>query len=270
MSPTRNSFSGLKFSIEASVVVAAAYGARRDRPPGAPLGAGPEAAPEGPVAARPPPRPPAATVTTASTTAPAAATPSGTSQRGLIRTPGPGRGRAVGWARAAHVQWSSASASHGPVHPLRPADGPIGFAHRGARSERRRTRSRPSPWPWSWAPAAWRATPGSPPTAQVVLDHDGVTGPPWRRRPIAAQLAGGAPVPHSVAGRVVPRPWGPTSSCRSTSMTRPPLQPILNAADRAAARHRLWLVPRGPAAAGGLAKPGRRGPVGRVDGGRRA
>jgi hypothetical protein len=29
MSPTRNSFSGLKFSIEASVVVAAAYGARR-------------------------------------------------------------------------------------------------------------------------------------------------------------------------------------------------------------------------------------------------
>jgi glycerophosphoryl diester phosphodiesterase len=70
---------------------------------------------------------------------------------------------------------------------------PIGFAHRGARSERRENTID------AFARAlelganglesdAWVTTDGT-----VVLDHDGVVGPIWRRRAISVQIRSGLP-----------------------------------------------------------------------------
>ncbi len=83
-----------------------------------------------------------------------------------------------------------------PVRVLEAADQPklpIGFAHRGARSER------PDNTIEAFARAlelgatglesdAWITADGV-----VVLDHDGVTGPLWRRRAISAQARGDLP-----------------------------------------------------------------------------
>lgn len=70
---------------------------------------------------------------------------------------------------------------------LAPRRLPIGFAHRGARSERRENTID------AFARALELGAPGLESDAWlsadgvVVLDHDGVTGPPWRHRAISAQ-----------------------------------------------------------------------------------
>lgn len=68
-----------------------------------------------------------------------------------------------------------------------PARAPIAFAHRGARAVRRENtleafRHALVLGATGLESDAWITADG-----QVVLDHDGVTGPPWHRRPVAGQ-----------------------------------------------------------------------------------
>jgi glycerophosphoryl diester phosphodiesterase len=130
---------------------------------------------------------------------------------------------------------------HGYVHAPRPLPGrPIGFAHRGARAERRENTleafSRALELGASGLESdAWITADG-----QVVLDHDGVVGPPWRRRSIATQ-------PRAALPRHIPslaELYATVGSDFELSLdVKDPgaLEEILVAADGAAARGRLWL-----------------------------
>jgi glycerophosphoryl diester phosphodiesterase len=117
---------------------------------------------------------------------------------------------------------------------------PIGFAHRGARVER----------PENTLDAFWRArelgASGLETDAwitaegEVVLDHDGSTGPFWRRRPIASQRR--AALPGHIPSLVELYQRVGSDFELSVDVKDPAaLQPILAAADGAAARSRLWL-----------------------------
>ncbi len=123
--------------------------------------------------------------------------------------------------------------------PPRPRT-PIGFAHRGARAERRENTidafSRALELGASGLESdAWITAEG-----EVVLDHDGSTGPFWRRRPIAAQprpaLPGHIPSLVELYQRV-----GSDFELSLDVKDPAALEPILAAADGAAARARLWL-----------------------------
>ncbi len=123
---------------------------------------------------------------------------------------------------------------------------PIGFAHRGARAERREN-TLDAFWRARQLGAsglesdAWISAEG-----EVVLDHDGTTGPLWRRRPIAAQrraaLPGHIPSLAELYTRV-----GSDFELSLDVKDPAALQPILVAADGAAARDRLWLCYGDPA-----------------------
>ncbi len=127
------------------------------------------------------------------------------------------------------------------MHPHRPKPGePIGFAHRGARAERRENTldafSRALELGASGLESdAWITADGV-----VVLDHDGTTGPPWRRRPIAAQprasLPGHIPSLVELYERV-----GSDFELSLDVKDPAALPPILAAADGESARGRLWL-----------------------------
>ena len=127
------------------------------------------------------------------------------------------------------------------MHPLpRRSDGPIGFAHRGARSER------PENTLEAFARAlelganglesdAWITADG-----QVVLDHDGVAGRPWRRRPIAALSR--AALPSHIPSLAELYDTVGTDFELSLDVKDPAaLQPIVGVANRAEATARLWL-----------------------------
>jgi glycerophosphoryl diester phosphodiesterase len=130
---------------------------------------------------------------------------------------------------------------HGHVHAPRPLPGrPIGFAHRGARAERRENTleafSRALELGASGLESdAWITADG-----QVVLDHDGTVGPPWRRRSIAgrprAALPGHIPSLAELYATV-----GSDYELSLDVKDPAALEPILVAADGAAARARLWL-----------------------------
>jgi glycerophosphoryl diester phosphodiesterase len=126
------------------------------------------------------------------------------------------------------------------VHTPPRRDSPIAFAHRGARAERRENTIA------AFARAlelgatglesdAWMTADG-----QVVLDHDGVTGPPWRRRAIASTARSALPA-HIPS---LPELYERCGSAFELSLdVKDPagLRPILAAADAAGSRGRLWL-----------------------------
>jgi len=127
------------------------------------------------------------------------------------------------------------------VHPLprRPAR-PIGFAHRGARAER------PENTIEAFARAlelgatglesdAWLAADG-----QVVLDHDGVTGPPWRRRAVSAQVRSDLPS-HIPSLADLYEACGTAFELSLDVKDPAALPPILAVAGAASATERLWL-----------------------------
>jgi glycerophosphoryl diester phosphodiesterase len=130
---------------------------------------------------------------------------------------------------------------HGPVHSSPSRRGPaIGFAHRGALAERRENTldafGRALELGASGLESdAWLTADG-----EVVLDHDGRTGPLWGRRPIAAQpraaLPGHIPSLVELYQRV-----GSDFELSLDVKDPATLQPILAAADASAARDRLWL-----------------------------
>jgi glycerophosphoryl diester phosphodiesterase len=127
------------------------------------------------------------------------------------------------------------------VHPPPPLrDGPIGFAHRGARSER------PENTLEAFGRAlelganglesdAWITADG-----QVVLDHDGVWGRPWSRRPISA-------VPRAALPSHIPSlaelydTFGTDFELSLDVKDPAALQPIITVANQVAATGRLWL-----------------------------
>jgi glycerophosphoryl diester phosphodiesterase len=124
------------------------------------------------------------------------------------------------------------------VHP-RPSR-PIGFAHRGARAER------PENTLAAFSRAlelgatglesdAWITADG-----QVVLDHDGTTGGPWRRRPIATQ-------PRRALARHIPALAELYATCGTAFelsldvKDEAAVPGILALAEQAGAATRLWL-----------------------------
>ena len=293
MSPTRNSFSGLKFSIEASVVVVTANGARRRPGRGRPRCRRRRLAGRRMARRSRATSPASRQLTTASSHRPDDAPPPAAAARASAHArsrpmPPPGRpiGRPGGRASRSPPlvyaidqpnRWPSRSApsrapsaarstsplgQHGPVYSPRPRPGhPSGSPTGALAPNAARTPSRPSAGPWSWAPPGWRATPGSPPTGRSCSTTTAVTGPPWRRRPIAGPAPGGPP------GAIF-RPW---SSCTtsvgsdfelSLDVKDPAaLEPILAAADRRRGAGPAVAVPRRPRAcwpAGGRspARPG--------------
>lgn len=122
--------------------------------------------------------------------------------------------------------------------PLRPT--PIGFAHRGARAERRDNTLEAFALALELGASglesdAWLTGDGA-----VILDHDGVTGPIWRRKAISAQ-------PRSALPSHIPSLGELYSQCGSAfelslDVKDPAaLEGVLSAARRAGAAGRLWL-----------------------------
>lgn len=121
-----------------------------------------------------------------------------------------------------------------------PPPRPIGFAHRGARSERRDNTLE------AFARALELGSTGLESDAWItadgvaVLDHDGVTGPIWRRRAVSAQdrsvLPGHIPSLEELYAKCG------TGFELSLDVKDPAaLEPILEVARAAGAAERLWL-----------------------------
>lgn len=127
-----------------------------------------------------------------------------------------------------------------PSRPLPRSEEPIGFAHRGARAERRENTldafSRALELGASGLESdAWITADGV-----VVLDHDGATGPPWRRRRIAAQQR--AALPRHIPSLLELYEEVGSDFELSLDVKDPAaLESLLGAAQGAAARDRLWL-----------------------------
>jgi glycerophosphoryl diester phosphodiesterase len=123
-----------------------------------------------------------------------------------------------------------------PARPVRP----IGFAHRGARSER------PENTLEAFARAlelganglesdAWITADG-----HVALDHDGVIGRPWRRRPIASLAQADLP-PHIPSLADLYGQLGVTFELSLDVKDPAAMEAILDTARQAGATQRLWL-----------------------------
>lgn len=117
---------------------------------------------------------------------------------------------------------------------------PLGFAHRGARAERRENTleafSRALELGATGLESdAWLSADGL-----VVLDHDGVTGPIWRRRALSVQKRGALP-------RHMPSLAELYESCGtgfdlSLDLKDPgALEPVVETARRFGASERLWI-----------------------------
>jgi glycerophosphoryl diester phosphodiesterase len=130
---------------------------------------------------------------------------------------------------------------HGPVDPPPPRPGAaIGFAHRGGRAERRENtldafRRARELGVSGLESDAWITADG-----EAVLDHDGTTGPRWRRRMIAAQPRAALPghIPSLVE---LYKAVGADFELSLDVKDPAALEAVLAAADGAAARGRLWL-----------------------------
>jgi glycerophosphoryl diester phosphodiesterase len=127
------------------------------------------------------------------------------------------------------------------MHPLPPRAGePIGFAHRGGAAGRRENTLE------AFESALRRGATGLESDAwvtadgQVVLHHDGVTGPRWRRRPIAAQTRVELPGHVPGLGDLYER-CGRDFELSLDVKDRAALPAILATADAEGATGRLWL-----------------------------
>ena len=65
---------------------------------------------------------------------------------------------------------------------------PIAFAHRGARAVRRENTIEAFEYALVLGASGLESDVWLTSDGRAVLDHDGVTGPPWHRKPLAAQL----------------------------------------------------------------------------------
>jgi glycerophosphoryl diester phosphodiesterase len=129
---------------------------------------------------------------------------------------------------------------HGEVPTTPPPPRPIGFAHRGARAERREntidafTRALEL-GATGLESDAWLTADG-----MVVLNHDGTTGPIWRRRDISDQNRTALPG-HVPTLEQLYRKCG-TGFELSLDLKDPAaLAPILEVSEAAGATPRLWL-----------------------------
>jgi glycerophosphoryl diester phosphodiesterase len=127
------------------------------------------------------------------------------------------------------------------MHPLPPRAGePIGFAHRGGASGRRENtlgafESALRRGATGLESDAWLTADG-----QVVLHHDGVTGPLWRRQPIAARTRSELPA-HVPTLRDLYRHCGREFELSLDVKDRAALPAILAEAKDEGAAARLWL-----------------------------
>lgn len=71
---------------------------------------------------------------------------------------------------------------------------PIAFAHRGARAVRRENTIEAFEHALALGATGLESDVWLTSDGRAVLDHDGVTGPPWHRKPLAAQLREELPV----------------------------------------------------------------------------
>jgi glycerophosphoryl diester phosphodiesterase len=127
------------------------------------------------------------------------------------------------------------------VHPLPPRAGPaIGFAHRGARAERRENTLDAFARALALGATGLESDAWITGDGQVVLDHDGVTGPRWRRRPIGAQPRSALP-PHIPTLADLYQECGVGFDLSLDVKDPAALAGILAVATQAGARDRLWL-----------------------------
>lgn len=118
--------------------------------------------------------------------------------------------------------------------------GPIGFAHRGARAERRENTldafSRALELGATGLETdAWITADG-----EVVLDHDGVTGPIWRRRPISTLPRADLPA-HMPSLAELYRSCGTDFELSVDVKDPAALEPLIAEARAVGAAERLWL-----------------------------
>jgi glycerophosphoryl diester phosphodiesterase len=126
------------------------------------------------------------------------------------------------------------------VHPPSRRDSPIAFAHRGARAERRENTIEAFARALELGATGLESDAWITADGQVVLDHDGVTGPRWRRRAIAANPRSAVPAHIPSLTELYERCGGAFEL--SLDVKDPAaLQPILAAAGAAGCEGRLWL-----------------------------
>jgi glycerophosphoryl diester phosphodiesterase len=126
------------------------------------------------------------------------------------------------------------------VHPSLRRDSPIAFAHRGARAERQENTIEAFTRALELGATGLESDAWMTGDGQVVLDHDGVTGPPWRRRAIASQARSALPGHIPGLSELYERCGSAFELSLDVKDPRA-LLPILAAADAMAARGRLWL-----------------------------
>lgn len=117
---------------------------------------------------------------------------------------------------------------------------PVGFAHRGARAERRENTLEAFGRALELGANglesdAWLTSDGV-----VVLDHDGVTGPPWNHRALCTQERRELPS-HIPALEELYRDFGTGFELSIDVKDPAALEPMLGVARRAGASERLWL-----------------------------
>jgi glycerophosphoryl diester phosphodiesterase len=130
---------------------------------------------------------------------------------------------------------------HESMHPVPPRVGdPIGFAHRGARSARAENTIEAFALALELGATGLESDAWITADGQVVLDHEGVTGPRWRRRPISAQTRSRLPAHIPALADLYAHCSQPFEL--SLDVKDPAALPsILAAADAAASTSRLWL-----------------------------
>jgi glycerophosphoryl diester phosphodiesterase len=127
------------------------------------------------------------------------------------------------------------------VHPIPPRAGdPIGFAHRGARAARPENTIEAFAWALQQGATGLESDAWITADGQVVLHHDGATGPWWRRRPISAQRRGELPgsIPALAELYAV---CGPAFELSLDVLDPAALPAILAVAEGAGATERLWM-----------------------------
>jgi glycerophosphoryl diester phosphodiesterase len=127
------------------------------------------------------------------------------------------------------------------VHPRpsRPAV-PIGFAHRGARAERRENTIAAFIRALELGASGLESDAWITADGEVVIDHDGVTGPPWRRR--AVSVSSRTALPAHIPSLAELYDACGTDFELSLDVKDPgALAPLLDVAAAADATARLWL-----------------------------
>jgi glycerophosphoryl diester phosphodiesterase len=117
---------------------------------------------------------------------------------------------------------------------------PIGFAHRGARAERRENTMDAFARALELGATGLESDAWITADGQVVLDHDGVIGPPWRRRALSGQARAELPA-HIPELAELYAACGPDFDLSLDVKDPAALAAILAVADAAGASSRLWL-----------------------------